>query len=277
MYSNLIVDKNIEDIVFSGLTIKQPITICKLIENEFYSKKLIPIEFSQIRKQILDLNCDKIFVKPALGYGGNNIYIFKRNKNSKFKNQFDMKFNENFFKTYCKGKDYIIQAGISQHKYLSEIYPNSINSMRIITENKSGIIRILYAILRMGRNKSELDNINQNGIFTDINLENGKLGEFACSENCEKFNMHPDTKFVFKNSMIPKWNTIKDFVLGSAEKLAMFTYLAWDIALTSEGPLVIEANLNYGIDGWQIIRGGLREIYRIEDPNYYWRNKGKRI
>ena len=105
--------------------------------------------------------------------------------------------------------------------------------MRIITENKSGNIRILYAILRMGRGDHELDNIGQGGIFTRIDIETGELSDYAVSDQCEAFRKHPDSNFVFENYGIPKWNSVRQFVMESAEKLSQFTYLAWDIALTS--------------------------------------------
>ena len=276
-YETLIIDKNITELVFSSLSIGQPKTICKIIENKFYSKNLTKIDFANIKNSILNNNYNKIFIKPALGYGGEDICVFKKNKDGIFINKFNLKFNEDFIKKKCKEKDYIIQAGVTQHEFLSKIYPESVNSLRIITENKNEMPKILHAILRMGRNGSEFDNINQNGLFTDINIENGSLGKFACADNCEKFLMHPNTKFVFKDAIIPKWNIITEFVKESAGKLPIFKYLAWDIVLTNEKPLAIEANLNYGLDGWQIVCGGLRKIYGIEDPKYYWKNKGKRI
>jgi hypothetical protein len=64
--------------------------------------------------------------------------------------------------------------------------------------------------------------------------------------------------------------------MDSADKLPFFTHLGWDIALTREGPVAIEVNLGPGIEGLQIACGGLRKVFQIEDPDYYWKNPGKR-
>ena len=42
-----------------------------------------------------------------------------------------------------KNHDYIIQAGIVQDPEISRIYPESVNTCRIITENKNGTARIV--------------------------------------------------------------------------------------------------------------------------------------
>jgi hypothetical protein len=58
--------------------------------------------------------------------------------------------------------------------------------------------------------------------------------------------------------------------------LPQFTYLGWDIALTKEGPLAIETNLGFGLDLYQVSLGGLREAFGIENPKFYWKNRGER-
>ena len=61
-----------------------------------------------------------------------------------------------------------------------------------------------------------------------------------------------------------------NFTLKCAAKLPQFTYLGWDIALTEQGPIVIETNLEFGIDLYQIALGGLKEAFEISDPKKYW-------
>jgi glutathione synthase/RimK-type ligase-like ATP-grasp enzyme len=66
------------------------------------------------------------------------------------------------------------------------------------------------------------------------------------------------------------------FAKESAGKLPFFAHLAWDIALTEEGPVVIEINLSPGISGLQMSCGGLRRVFSIQNPEYYWKNPGNR-
>ena len=275
-YTILLTDKNITEQLFRSLVIRQAHTICKLINGRLYTNKLVETNFSRIEKELEEKNYQKIFVKPLDGQGGYGIYIFHKRDRGRYMTKTGDELDNNFLREIASKGDYLVQPGVIQDSAISKIYAHSVNTVRIITENKSGNIRILYAILRMGRGDHELDNIGQGGIFTRIAIETGELNDYAVSDQCEAFRKHPDTNFVFENYGIPKWNSVRQFVMESTEKLSQFTYLAWDIALTSQGPLAIEANLKYGLDGGQIAGSGLRQVYNISDPQFYWKNKGKR-
>lgn len=136
---------------------------------------------------------------------------------------------------------------------------------------------MVCAILRMGRNHNEVDNISSGGISTNVNIQNGMLGDFAISYQGGKFERHPDTQFIFRNNKISRWSEVKKFVTDCAGKLPFFTYIGWDISLTPDGPVAIEVNTAPAIDIMEMTDGGLREAFGIDDPDYYWKNPGKRI
>ena len=58
-----------------------------------------------------------------------------------------------------------------------------------------------------------------------------------------------------------------------SENLPQFTYLGWDIALTTTGPVAIETNLNFVFDHYQALMGGLRDLFEIDSPQFYWDKK----
>jgi hypothetical protein len=55
--------------------------------------------------------------------------------------------------------------------------------------------------------------------------------------------------------------------------MPQFPYLGWDIALTNDGPIAIETNQGFGIDGVQPLINGLRKVIKIDDPMFYWKSK----
>jgi len=270
-YSILIEDKNITEQLFRSIDIKQPYTICKLVDSKIYTSDFKEKNFSEIYLELKEKQYKKIFVKPVDGEGGHGIMIFHLSENNKYMNN-NIEFNETFLLNISKGNDYIIQNGVIQHESLTEIYPNSVNTFRITTENIKGKIRVICSTLRIGRQGNEVDNGTQNGIVLGIDINTGNCKEYASTEVGEVFYKHPDTNFIFQNYKIDGWNSIKNFAIECASKLPQFTYLGWDIALTEEGPIAIETNLGFGIDHYQIVLGGLREAFKIDDPNKYWKN-----
>ncbi|OEU82144.1 MAG: hypothetical protein BA873_01975 [Desulfobulbaceae bacterium C00003063] len=276
-YTILLTDKNITEQLFRSLVIRQAHTICKLINGRLYTNKLVETNFSRIEKELEEKNYQKIFVKPLDGQGGYGIYIFHNKDNGKYITKYKDVLTEDFLRKIAVKKDYIVQPGLIQDPEISRIYPHSVNTFRIATENKNGDVRILCATLRLGRGGNEVDNSAQDGIITKVDVETGRIGNLATSEQCEYFEKHPDTRFVFKKNRISNWNKVKQFAICSAKKMPQFTYLGWDIALTQEGPLAVETNLKFGLDHYQVALGGLREIFQISDPKFYWKNREKRV
>ncbi len=272
-YSILLGDKNIAELLFKSVSIKQPYTICKLINGKIYTSDLEEKKFYEINLELKEKLYKKIFIKPVDGEGGYGIMIFHLSADNKYLNNNNVELSETYLLDIGKQNNYIIQKGVIQDECITKIYPSSVNTFRIATENIKGKVRVICGALRIGREGNEVDNASQDGIVLGIDCNTGKCSDYASTEEGEIFYKHPDSNFVFKNHKIDKWNIIKDFTIECASKLPQFTYLGWDIALTEEGPIAIETNLGFAIDLFQIALGGLKENFKINDPNKYWKKR----
>ena len=121
------------------------------------------VPFTRIHDEIMNSGYEKIFVKPADGSGGKGFHIFHKNDRNEYVTRQNIVFNENFLDAIGKNNDYIIQPGIARIPEISRIYPESVNTCRIITENKKGVSRAVCAVLRIGRSQSEVDNASSRG------------------------------------------------------------------------------------------------------------------
>lgn len=269
-YSILLSDKNIEEQLFRSVSINQPYTICKLINGKTYTIDLKEKKFDEISLELKEKLYKKIFIKPVDGEGGYGIMIFHLSTDNKYIDKNDIELSETFLSNIGKENNYIIQSGVIQDECITKIYPSSVNTFRIATENIKGKVRVICSVLRIGRQGNEVDNASQDGIVLGIVCNNGNCMDYAGTEEGEIFYKHPDSNFVFKNHKIDNWDDIVDFTIKCASKLPQFVYLGWDIALTKEGPIVIETNLEFAIDLYQIALGGLREKFKIKNPNKYW-------
>jgi len=275
-YSEAIDNKIFTELFFNSLKIAQPEALCMVINNRLYSSEMVKSSFEQILLDIKRKSPHKLFVKPTESGAGRGIYIFNKSEGGQYSSHENVIFNENFLSMVGKSSDLIIQAGVEQDPEFSSIYPHSVNTCRIGTANMDGKSRVVCAMMRVGRSGKEIDNVSTGGLCTKIDINDGKLGDYAMSYDNQKFSEHPDTRFIFKNYKISRWNEIKKFASDSADKLPHFAHLGWDITLTEKGPLAIEPNLSFGIEALQIANGGLRPAFSIDNPDYYWKNLGKR-
>jgi hypothetical protein len=270
-------NKIITDQIFRSLKIPQPETLFYIFHGHLYSPEMVQLTQDQIEHELNNTSIEKIFVKPAQGSGGYGINIFHKTDRGRYETRDNIIFNGDFLAMLQKNQDYIVQGGVTQDPEISGIYPGSVNTFRIIAENMNGSVRVVCAMLRVGRGQSEVDNISSGGICTYIDVNSGKFGDFAISYTGERFEKHPDTQFAFRNFYLSRWDDIKRFTIEAAGRMPFFTYLGWDITLTANGPLVIEVNANPAHDVMEMSYAGLREAFGIEDPDYYWKNPGKRM
>ena len=78
----------------------------------------------------------------------------------------------------------------------------------------------------------------------------------------ERFDVHPVTGTAFVGFQLPMWDEVLATVRSIARKaylLPQCHYLGWDVALTPDGPAVIEGNWQQGCD--IIEYGGQKGIY----------------
>lgn len=212
------------------------------------------------------INTNKVFIKPIGGRGGKGIIIAKRiNSNFFFeKSTLDLAFLKKL------DGDFIVEPGIIQSDYVSSVYSNSVNTLRVITKRDSPKhqVSIIAITLRMGCSGREVDNSSQGGLLMGIDIKSGKsLKGYAVYEyGSERFYEHPDTGYKFSEFYVRNWKEFHKKLLEIANKMKVINLAGWDIAITDDGPLVIETNIQFGLDHTQSGVGGLRKFFIKSSP-----------
>lgn len=166
------------------------------------------------------------------------------------------------------GTGYIHEEVIQQHEVINKIHENCINSVRLLTyidKNKSASIIVAY--MRFGIGKSVVDNVSSGGFQVGINIENGTLHEKGYQDmefGGAEFYKHPTSGFVFKDFKIPHFKEVLDLTYKTSDFLPD-RIIGWDIAITTNGPVLIEANEYPSIFAADIIYGGLRKHPKIKE------------
>lgn len=201
------------------------------------SKKL-KIYFLNIFKQ---KKITKLFLKPIQGEQGNGMFLINIDTSLE---EYQEIFNEMILTPYLH------QEFIEQHDKVNEIFSKTINTIRLETyiDNK-GNIHFLGVYMRFGFGNSIVDNVSAGGLFVPIDIETGRLFDYGYMSKYnfyDKCTEHPDTKVKFKGFNIPDFESVKEVVISATKKLPR-RIIGWDIAITLEGPIIIEGNYYPGI------------------------------
>lgn len=160
-------------------------------------------------------------------------------------------------KLYHKGF-ILYESFINQHLDLSKIYPKSINTIRIVTFlNDENNVEIWAALLRMGLNKS-VDNFDAGGISAKIDIESGIVIKPAVIKDPfidEVFEYHPVTKEKILGLQIPYWEKVLKLINEASKEIPDVRTVGWDVAITINGPTLIEGNDNWDKTHFELTSG----------------------
>lgn len=141
------------------------------------------------------------------------------------------------------GKDFVIQECILPHPIFKKLYPDAINTLRVITYIASGEIKTTPIVMRIGQGGAVIDNAHAGGMFIGV-TDSGELLEEAFTEYQTRYAKHPDTGVVFKDYKIPCVPQIRKAAIALHERVPMFQFVSWDFTVDDEERIVlIEANL----------------------------------
>ena len=135
----------------------------------------------------------------------------------------------------------IVEEVVVQHERLSRLCPTSVNTVRIATllgEKKQGIV---YAFLRIG-NGRVMDNVDCGGMAARVDLDSGKLLTVGADKQGNTYEKHPKTGTPIVGFEVPFWEEAKQMCIEASKKIPQMRFVAWDVAITNDGPRFIEGN-----------------------------------
>lgn len=220
--------------------------------NLFYINNIVVSE-EEIDKVISNITDNRIFVKRYLGGGGSGVFIFIRKKDGYY-NETNNKLTASFIKTNYNGTTLLFEKQIKQHSVLKTFNPDTVNTLRVIViKNPMNKIQIVGAAARFGRIGNFIDNASQGGIMVGLNIQSGQLEEYGSRlYDLNKYYSHPDSKLLFKHTKVSEWRKVENLVYKTMGYLPFYRAVAFDVANTYEGPIIIEINTGAGINAPQI-------------------------
>lgn len=137
---------------------------------------------------------------------------------------------------------------IEQHSEMAKLNPTSINTIRITTVLKDDVVYPMYEIIRIGINNSKVDNVGSGGIYTVLSEDGEIINPCWSDKTITTYVQHPTHGFEFIGFKVPYFKEAIDLVKKAALVEKRIRYVGWDVAITPNGPIIVEGNQLPGYD-----------------------------
>jgi hypothetical protein len=210
---------------------------------EFYKRSCIGIYSEKDKEKFEEFikRSKKIVIKPMSSNCGHGVEVVNIDK---------IKVDQFFLEQIQKGA-FICEEIVKQSNELALLNFSSINTLRVVTFVLRGEVYILAACLRMGRAGKFVDNAGAGGIFANVDVKDGIVSTRGRSYNGDYYNFHPDSGVQIVGFKIPDYDKVISMIHSIAKYRQDTILIAWDLAHTDEGWIMIEGN---AVGSWDIFQ-----------------------
>lgn len=198
-----------------------------------------------------------LFVKPANGRGGRGCERwqyqgdgFYRDQNGTTRNTAEL---VRHLKVLASNRPVLVQQAMKAHPDLAQLAVNVLTSSRMMTiKNESGGFEATHAVFKSStKPEAIVDNFHKGGIVSRVNIKTGELGpasDAGVGQPCVWYETHPLTGATIKGRILPLWAETVALVERAHAAFPDRITIGWDVAITDQGPVIIEGNTQSGCD-----------------------------
>ena len=197
-------------------------------------------------------------VKPVAGGYGAGVMAFVRTSHDEFTDVVSAKAykaKDLYYRmvSYADDNAFVIQERLKNHPELVRLSDTKyLQTLRILTfVDRDGQCRILHAFLKpiVGQNLTDNHDHGKSGnLLAEVSLGNGRLKPAVTMtpdvSGLRTVFSHPKTGVSFEGFPIPLWDEACVLAKEAALKFMPLRTIGWDIALTPNGPSIVEGNWN---------------------------------
>ena len=148
---------------------------------------------------------------------------------------------------------YIVQPCVTNHPEIADLSNGALSTVRIITcLDEHDRPEITHAVFKMAVGKNTtIDNVHAGGIAATVDLRTGELRpatDLGIDPRRGWCTRHPDTGAQISGRKLLFWTEALDLARRAHTPFSGRIVIGWDVALTTEGPLLVEGNGAPGVD-----------------------------
>lgn len=172
----------------------------------------------------------------------------------------------------------IFESVVRQTDQFAAFNASSVNTVRFMTAlYPDGSAKIIATFIKIGREGRCVDNAGGGGnVDVCVDVETGEIRyaiQFDGWHHVQDIDCHPDNGHPLNGVIIENWESVKAEVIRFQQAFPYCKVAGWDIAITDEGPVVIEINDFWDRTGQFFIRRGWRN--EIRECYLAWEKTGK--
>jgi hypothetical protein len=197
-----------------------------------------------------------LFIKPVKSKGSRGIEVFRSIGPGRYRDPAGREIDRATLMAHLversKSKALMVQRRLSNHPAVADLAEQSLMAIRVITcksaPDKQAIVT--YAFIRIiTRLEPSWPVTYELGIPVD--LATGKLGPATGDKEkwiLEWWDVHPVTGAPVTGRVLPHWDGVKEIVIKAHNAAQGRLLVGWDVAVTPDGPLLLEGNSYPDVD-----------------------------
>lgn len=200
------------------------------------------------------------FCKTLAGMQGDNAFPLRIDRGRFFVADKPISLDE--LRTRLSGR-FLFQQRIEQHPLMSQLNASSVNTMRLISFCNDDQATVLHGVLRIGVPPSNVDNWAAGGLIVSIDLERGELrgdGFFRPGAGV-RTSVHPVSGIRFDGFKLPQFAAAIALVKRLHEYLPHIYSIGWDVAISTDGPVIVEGNDDWDAGCLMVLEQGFRQHF----------------
>lgn len=202
--------------------------------DEFYGRKCV--QASDVTEDVLKELAEgtgKVVYKPNCKGMGKGVRILPVTCAEDIKDALDHIRN---------GGNGIIEEYICQDNVLSELNPSAVSVVRFYSVTSPYGTHLFAPVLTSALHK-DIANGCQDALTAVVDIRTGKVLTDAVDQNkMEEYTVHPMTGVAFKGLQLNHWDKTLEMLKRAVPLGKKISNIGWDVAITKDGPVLIEAN-----------------------------------
>ncbi len=228
----------------------------------------IASDLAGVLRILRDKSVDSCVIKTTESSHGDNVWVIRHieyQERDAVLERFD---GQRLMLSDVLGNQPLLFEGVvRQTQQFADFNASSVNTVRFMTAlYPDGEAKLVAAFIKIGRAGRCVDNAGGGGnVDVCVDPDSGTIRyaiQYDGWRRITDIDNHPDSGNPLNGVVIDNWQAIKQQVLAYQQAFPYIKTAGWDIAITDDGPVVIEVNDMWDRTGQYFIRRGWRNDIR---------------